>query len=391
MFILAGEGNVEGYASSGHLQQLVTAVSSDGSPVPYQHLWNASAKTWAVRDDVFVAFEHHRNEDWTHGPLTVGSFGGDSNTFGPELQLGHLLGDAYEEPVVIVKTGWKGRSLATDFASPSTNNTGFQWFRMIKSIHRAANSLHEILGPEYKYSRPDFRGFVWWQGYTDYADTKMSTKYGDNLERFLNDIRTELKQPFMPLVVGELGGQGLVTTDQRELDFRKTQEQVVSQRFMNWTARFVPTATYVKTEPAIKDYTLYYGNAPTMLEISQAFAMSLLSMDYTKLEGDGDYGWVASEADVMTQSMENRNQFHEMMMIGLVGTGLFVFVAIMRYGGNMGQTWNTAFSPLRPSSDTEDEADDKGLELDATARAVNMEEDLPERSIPDIRKSGGRG
>ena len=162
LFILAGEANVEGYASVGHLRQLVTAVSTDpNSPAPYQHLWNATTKEWVVRDDVFVSYDRHRSDEWMHGPLTVASFGGEVDTFGPELQLGHFLGDIYEEPVVIVKAGWKGRSLAKDFASPSSNHTGFQWYRMMTSIHRTANSLHEILGPEYKYSRPEIMGFVW--------------------------------------------------------------------------------------------------------------------------------------------------------------------------------------------------------------------------------------
>ena len=148
------------------------------------------------------------------------------------------------------------------------------------------------------------------------------------------------------------------------------------------TTKFVPTASYVKKEPAIKDYTLYYGNAATMLEISQAFAMALVSLDYTKHKGEGN-NWVFTEADVVTEGYLDRTQFHNMMIVGIAGIGVFVFVAIMRFGGNMGRAYNTAMDRLRPSEGPGEAVQE--AELDA--EAVNMEEDLPERSIPDIRKS----
>lgn len=370
MFILAGDGNVEGFASTSHLHQLVTAVTQNGSPAPYQHLWNATSNSWVVRDDVFVSYDHHRSENWTHGPLTVGGFGGDVNSFGPELQLGHLLGDIYDEPVVIVKTGWMGRSLAKDFAPPSSGKTGFQWHRMMASIHRTANSLHEILGPQYKYSTPSLGGFVWWHGYSDFKDAKMYKDYGDNLQHFLNDIKTEFKQPFLPLLVGELGGQGLATKDPKEQQFRSTQEQVLRERFFNDTTKFIPTAAYVKTKPAIKDYTLYYGNAATMLEISQAFAMALASLDYTKHKGD-EGEWVVEEADIVVERYEIFTQFRDMIMVLIAVGGALVFVTIMRYGGHLELACHSARSTFRPSEGTGKPTN----EAESDAAANNMEED----------------
>lgn len=393
MVIVAGDANVEGFASIGNLRQLVTT----GSPAPYQHLWNATKSEWTVRRDVFVTYDHDHTANWTHGPLTVGGFGADSGSFGPELQLGHVLGEAYDEPVIIVKTGWQARSLAKDFAPPAVGSKlggGFQWYRMILNIQKTADSLHEILGPSYRHSRPDIVGFIWWQGYTDFANTKMTKDYGDNLKKFLHAVRTEFKQPYMSLLVAGLGGQGLATKDKKELAFRQMQEQVVKEHFSNYSAVFVPTAPYVKKQPAIKDYTFYNGNAPTMLEISQALAMAVLELDGSKQRGgDGSDGWMDSEPDVLASSFETFMGLNMMMMIGIVGVGVFFFVCIMRYGGDMNRTWNVAFSPLRPHDDLRDcgNGDDdsnnrrqKGIESKQSGRR-GTKADTKERTLPEIQ------
>jgi len=374
MFILAGEGNIEGFASAGHLHQLV--FPNDSTAVPqYQHLVNTTTGQFLTRDDVFVTYDHHRGDELLHGPLSM-QYGGDAGSFGPELQMGHVLGDLYEEPVVIVKAGWKGRSLAKDFASPSTNNTGFQWYRLISSIHNTANSLHEILGPKYKYSKPDIGGLVWWHGYKDLADTEMTLNYGKNLELFMQDIRDALKQPWMPIIVAELGGQGVNTTDQNELQFRQMQQQVVNESFAYMRTVYVPTAPYVKTDVEIKDYTLYYGRADTMIEISQAFAVALAHMDFEKTSGASN-DWFAEESDVSMQRYKTWFQFHYIKIMFLVGAVAFVVFAVVWNKGDFRRTWNTARSRFQSLTTTELELEDVN-EDDAS-------EELAERPVPELR------
>ena len=211
----------------------------------------------------------------------------------------------------------------------------------------------------------------------------MYKDYGDNLERFLKDVRAELKRPFLPLVVGELGGKGLQTNNQRELLFRQTQEQVMNERFDNYTTVFVPTASYVRTEqPTNKEYSLYNRNAPTMLEISQAFAVALLLMNYSKHQGGSEYEWVTTEADVTVQNYETFSELHIMVLLGIGGVGVLMFVSIVRYGGDMNRTWNAAFRRLRPSDEEELE---KGIELDATP--VIREKRISGWSMPDRREA----
>ena len=38
---------------------------------------------------------------------------------GPELGIGHVLGDFFEEPVLLIKAAWGGRSVKYSFRPPS--------------------------------------------------------------------------------------------------------------------------------------------------------------------------------------------------------------------------------------------------------------------------------
>jgi hypothetical protein len=55
---------------------------------------------WVVRDDAWI--DHLDRK----GKLTVG-YGGKEDHIGPELGFGFVIGDAYEEPVLIIKLAWE--------------------------------------------------------------------------------------------------------------------------------------------------------------------------------------------------------------------------------------------------------------------------------------------
>ena len=88
----------------------------------FQHLKDSDGR-WAVRDDVWVRYKRE-NGPLLSGPLTVGfSVYGDRHHFGPELQFGHVLGDYFDNQVVLIKTAWGGKSLFQDFRPPSSGGT----------------------------------------------------------------------------------------------------------------------------------------------------------------------------------------------------------------------------------------------------------------------------
>src|SRR5690606_9682751 len=108
VFILAGQSNMEGHgfvsadpkrnAGKGSLEYLVKdAATADR----FKHLAGKNG-AWAVRDDVWVHYLDRK------GRLTVG-FGAGEGRIGPELGFGHVVGDAYDRPVLLIKLAWGGK------------------------------------------------------------------------------------------------------------------------------------------------------------------------------------------------------------------------------------------------------------------------------------------
>ena len=95
-------------------------------------------------------------------------------------------------------------------------------------------------------------------------------------------------------------------------------------------------------------------------------------MDYTKSGESGS--WFFTDADISMGRDEDIIQFMTMTILGIAGAGVFVFVAIMRFGGNMSRTWNTAMDKFARPKDRD--AGEAVQEAEMDAAAVNMEEDL---------------
>ena len=106
VFVLAGQSNMEGKAKNSLLE-------SQAADSRFKDFWKTYRKDnkWTVRDDVFITFLNRK------GPLTIGF--GSKNATGPELAFGHVLGDHYKEPVLLIKAAWGGHSLYQNFRPPS--------------------------------------------------------------------------------------------------------------------------------------------------------------------------------------------------------------------------------------------------------------------------------
>jgi alpha-galactosidase len=324
---LAGDDNVEGFASLDHLHQLAFSENNGGAP-QYQHLVNGTA--WKVRDDVTVIYDQHVDQEFVYGPLSAdGGFGGDETSFGPELQIGEFLGNLYSEHVVILKVGWKTRSFK-EFRSPSSGKTGFQWNRMIADIHKVVDNLEKYLGKDFRHTeRPILAGLVWWHGYNDVYDAQKAAAYPDLLEKFIRDIRQELRHPELPIAIAELGGKGS-HPDEAEREFRDMQKNVVEQRFYAYNTKFVPTSPYIRSDPPTpKDYELYNGRADVMLEISQALAVALTSSDFTKHDSImGGILW-QKQIDRISFNVSSFEQIGWWKWILIFGTAMIIAIMVI--------------------------------------------------------------
>jgi len=283
VFILAGQSNMEG---RGFPEPLTWQVSQKKYRERYTHfirngdyeafLKNVSATAdskdqkkspaylWSVRHDVWI------NSLEKHGDLTVG-YGSPREGFGPEFNFGHVMGNHYDEQVLIIKTAWGGRALARGFLPPSSMSSDAEYARLaaeqnakneawnnseparvaeynrkVTEQNRTAekkrplrkfqprpivtpaeyrsqfgkdyrNMVAEVHGclaelgrrfPGYRDQGYEIKGFVWFQGWNDQYQDRWLT-YEQNMVNFIRDVRKEFQTPDMRFVIGQMGHDGM--------------------------------------------------------------------------------------------------------------------------------------------------------------------------------------
>lgn len=158
VFILAGQSNMEGQGVvsmdgerdyNGGKGNLVWSMKNSKSADKMKQLKNEKG-AWVVRDDVLISFKV--GDKVRKGGLTVGFTGyGGSSHIGPELGFGFVMGDHFEEPVLLIKTAWGGKSLFVDFRPPSSGGqVGPYYTKMVEEVRAALADLgdqkYEIAG-----------------------------------------------------------------------------------------------------------------------------------------------------------------------------------------------------------------------------------------------------
>jgi alpha-galactosidase len=114
VFILAGQSNMQGHA---HVRTFdVMALDPKTAPI-LQEMRNADG-TPRVCEKVWISSIGCAEEEQV-GRLTAG-FGAKARDpkIGPEFTFGIYMQKLLDEPIVIIKTSWGGKSLHTDFCPP---------------------------------------------------------------------------------------------------------------------------------------------------------------------------------------------------------------------------------------------------------------------------------
>jgi alpha-galactosidase len=155
---------------------------------------------------------------------------------------------ALDEPVLIIKTAWGGKSLHTDFRPPSAGpylftesqvaelakrgkdvdeakakkaeETGVYYRLMVEHVKRVLADPKRVC-PAYDPAQGyEVAGFVWLQGWNDMVDRgvypelpKGSTgnrfaKYSEWMAQFIRDVRKDFNAPKMAFVIGVMGVDG---------------------------------------------------------------------------------------------------------------------------------------------------------------------------------------
>ncbi len=289
VFILAGQSNMEGQAvvdlkgkdyndARGTLEQV---MSDPVHTAMYQHLRTADGR-WTTREDVWVRYQRE------HGPLLAGPLGigfsvyGDPHHFGPELQFGHVMGDALEEQVLLIKTAWGGKSLFVDFRPPGSGGTvGPYCTKMIAEIREALAQLKTDF-PSYADQGYEIAGFVWYQGWNDGCMPKTAAvpEYEQNLVNLIHDVRRELKVPKLPVVIGELTGPW-VTAPPEWTKLRQAQAAAAQRPEFEGSVAFVETHDFVRKPEASPNPGHghhEFGNAETYFLVGDALGKAMVKL-----------------------------------------------------------------------------------------------------------------
>ncbi|GKY95890.1 hypothetical protein MPSEU_000549600 [Mayamaea pseudoterrestris] len=284
--LLVGDDACLGHANVKELQQSLQNSAELHEKYLYV-LKDENSTDFVVRDDVRVVRDDGDSTTATMSslaltPLIVG-LGATADTFGPELGLGHLLGNVYQQDVLIVKLAYQNATLGIDFRAPTMmksqrNNEslisgGPLYQRLLRTIGYFSSQSREY----------EMIGMVWWHGYSDYMIPSLRLDYRRNLQQLVRVIQQEWKLTDLKVIIGEMGGQGTRNVSLEEQQFRIDQRIVVDSAHDKQHLRFVTTHCFVNDDDIIAsnipdEYIVYHRQPLAMLEIGSAFAQQLLDL-----------------------------------------------------------------------------------------------------------------
>ena len=243
VYILSGQSNMQGHA---HVRTMdVMALDPKTAPM-LKEMRNADG-TPLVCENVWIS-SLGSSEEEKSGKLTAG-FGAskEDEKIGPEFTFGIYMQKAVNEPILIIKTAWGGKSINTDFRPPSAGpyvfneaqlenfkkkgmsideanaekakETGHYYRLMMDYVKKVLGDIKSVY-PDYNDKQGyELAGFVWFQGWNDMVDGgTYPTRgkpggydaYSEVLTHFIRDVRKDLSTPKLPFVIGVMGAGGPV-------------------------------------------------------------------------------------------------------------------------------------------------------------------------------------
>ncbi len=247
VFVMLGQSNMVGMAhiSGGKGEFLEKVVKTDKL---YPFLVD-DAGNWTERKDVRyvqVMVAKGGGMDLKHNEwLMVGGNPsgnpGKGGTMGVEFGVGHQLGNALTEPVMLLKSCIGNRALGWDLLPPGSKGYDFtskdkagnevtytyagykespmKWLKGTEPVKIGwyagkqwdddlANAKAVLAELDKHYpgaTKYEVAGFFWWQGEKDGGDEGLATHYEENLVNLIQALRKEFDAPEAKFVMGTLG------------------------------------------------------------------------------------------------------------------------------------------------------------------------------------------
>jgi Carbohydrate esterase, sialic acid-specific acetylesterase len=308
VFILAGDSNMAGRAK---VSLLKYQASQPETKERFQH-WLHDGE-WVVREDVWIKNFKQK------GNLTVG-WGQEQDRFGPELEFGHVVGEYFDEQVLVIKTAWGGNTLNRDLRSPSSGlppqevleqqrkellkfkadatladveqTYGGLYREMLKEVRETLANLVEHF-PSYQGQGYEIAGFVYFSGWNDMLEA--NPFYADLLANLIRDVRRDLKAPNLPFVIGQLGvDPDSVQPGSNDGNLRVAQASVAARPEFKGNVKLVETDPFWDREAhaVLKQQNRkdewdkvasdagyhYLGSAKTFCAIGKAFGEAIIEL-----------------------------------------------------------------------------------------------------------------
>ncbi len=238
VFIVMGQSNTLEMGAVGGDKDGALEKAVKGENL-YGFLTDAEGK-WTTRQDVRNVSVMQKGDnmnvyrnDW----LTI-----SGNKIGIEIGIGHQLGNAVEEPVMVLKSSIGNRGLGWDLLPPGSESYEFTgmdnktkkettwvyagykqspnrwekgtepvpigWYAGKQYDDDTANAKKVLaeIGTYYPgATKYEIAGFIWWQGDKDRYDVAHASRYEKNLVNLIKALRKDFNAPDAPFVCATLG------------------------------------------------------------------------------------------------------------------------------------------------------------------------------------------
>jgi hypothetical protein len=232
MYVLGGQSNMEGNVDGTLFTTLLDQLAAEPNDGLEQQLYDALyqwhmdigktsvhtealelevARLIAMRDEGLIGPTFAGPLDgaycsWNGGQIDLLAANGNcGNPFGPELMLGHALDAADASPASFIKVAVGGTTLFTEWRPPmSGGETGPLYLQMrdrIAALATAPDTIHPSCATEDCH----WEAFVWFQGENDIWEEANGLEYEQNLTNLIADVRSEVGNPTLPVIIVEIG------------------------------------------------------------------------------------------------------------------------------------------------------------------------------------------
>ncbi|MCR9243905.1 MAG: sialate O-acetylesterase [bacterium] len=304
VFILLGQSNMLGFGKvdpadkPGSLRHAVTKEGLYPFLVDEDGNWTERRDARNVRVMVGRGGKGMRvfNNEW----LTI-----KGRRIGPEVGIGHHLGNHLDAPVLILKSCIGNRSLGWDLLPPGserferegqvyagykdspdrwakgTEPKAINWYAGKQYDDDIANAK-KVLADLAKYypgaKGYEIAGFFWWQGAKDCGNVAHAERYEQNLVRLIGRLRQDFDAPHAKFVCATLGqtergadgNEGLILDAQLAVDGRRGKY-----------GQFAGNVATIYSNPLCHGGAAnshYGGNAKTYMDIGLAMGAAMVAL-----------------------------------------------------------------------------------------------------------------